>query len=425
MVLVVLIAPSAVAVLAFAGLGASGQAGASAVARSGGFGALRYVADARELPSNDDPHPLSVPCPEGMQVVGGGTAASGHDLDIELAVTVPTDKGDPDLKPDDGWFGNATNSSGAQEVMVVTAICKSPGDLRYVQQTQDLPDQSIHGAFAKCPHGTQVISGGVHVSGANRKLEIAASEPHDAPGDPGSKPDNGWFGRATNDSGTDESFSVHAICAETGRFVYLSASQNVSDNAHSESSVLCPPRAKVTGGGVDLTLPGPDDQPSNIFGIEAAGSTSVDGPDKNKLRDDGWRGAVNNDNTGAGETMTTFAICTKPSERHFSGTFSGGGTMSFVLTHDGTKVHSWTWNHMPIQCSEGSDANSSSYKRDVEVNHSTFHGQETNSTEGFKTTLDGKLSHGNTKAEGTLTFNGNDPPNHRCHGTGHWSANAH
>ncbi|MGH2974016.1 MAG: hypothetical protein ACRDLL_04000, partial [Solirubrobacterales bacterium] len=179
-------------------------------------------------------------------------------------------------------------------------------------------------------------------------------------------------------------------------------------NSAGSAAATCPVGTSVTGGGVE----------NSGVDIGAEIESSFPNPDLDGV------GRVNNDNTGQDETIQTFAIC-KVTQTDFAGTFSEGGTVTFVLTNDQSTVHHWAWVAMPIECREGSDQVSSHYRVDVNVTHHHFHAQNVRSSEGFKTTLDGTLSDHDTHAEGTLTMRGPEPPGHtRCHGTGHWSANA-
>jgi hypothetical protein len=113
----------------------------------------------------------------------------------------------------------------------------------------------------------------------------------------------------------------------------------------------------------------------------------------------------------------TFAVCTQVCP----------ATVSFSLTHNGTEVHHWAWGHIPVDCAQGPDVASSNapYRADVKVVNHHFHAQGVRDPEGFKTTLDGTLSPDNTKATGTLTMSGPEPPTStHCHGADHWSATA-
>jgi hypothetical protein len=152
-----------------------------------------------------------------------------------------------------------------------------------------------------CPTGTKLSGGGVEVGGDSHKNEVATSEPLDGP-DAGTLPDDGWFG--TGNNGLDHSVAlfVFAVCASDGSFKYPHSIRHaVDDNSQVSAAVFCPAGTHVTGGGVEIT--GTDD------GIEVADSFPVDGGDTGRVPDNGWRGTVNNDNTGGTRQMQAFAIC--------------------------------------------------------------------------------------------------------------------
>lgn len=384
-------------------------------------GALRYSTDIRDLENDGTPKPLSVLCPGRTKVVGGGVGAIGGapEEDVEVSSTAPDDLGaEQGSQRDDGWIAEAVNSSDAAGLMSVEAICSTSGAPKYRQGSLSLPDGSVVGRRVLCPSGSHVTGGGVTTTGRDKDLEVAATFPVDD-GDRGTTPDDGWTGRASNQSGGDERMTVFAICAQFSTLKYRSSSVQAPGQSTVRDSVGCPAGTRATGGGVDITrggLLGP--------GFEVAGTQGDDGGDRDDDPDDRWVGRTHNDDPDPAR-MTTFVICQGTPIRSFSGTFSEGGTVSFSLTNDGTKVHNWAWVHMPIQCREGPDVVSSHYRLDVEVTHHHFHAEAVRSPEGFKTTLDGTLTNHDTKARGTLSMRGPEPPTRtRCHGTGHWSATA-
>ena len=55
-------------------------------------------------------------CPAGTKVTGGGLRTIGGDHSVEVSSSVPADGRDSDHKPNDAWFGVATNGTGATNV---------------------------------------------------------------------------------------------------------------------------------------------------------------------------------------------------------------------------------------------------------------------------------------------------------------------
>ncbi len=379
---------------------------------------LAAAADARaselKYPSKTKAVPSTLPrqngrgvaeaaCPDSHpHLTGGGVRITGDNsnFDLEVGSTNPeTGVGS------DKWLGEANNSSGSAAQMTTTAIC-AKGRFRYPDGSKSIPPGDQASKRVHCPSGTKVIGGGVSTEGDSPKVEVASTEPFDG-SDANSTPDDGWLGSANNGTKSGKTMNVTAICAKTGHYKYFhSATRPLPENSTVSASAGCPLGTAVTGGGVDNS------------GIDIGAEIQSTFP----FPDEDWLGSANNDNTGQAETMQTFAIC-KVTETDFIGTFSEDGTVTFALTHNRTKVHHWAWVHLPVQCREGPDVNSSHYRIDVSVANHHFHAQGVKSPEGFKTTLDGTLTDHDSQAHGTLSMTGPEPPNHtHCHGTGHWTA---
>ena len=351
----------------------------------------------------------SVNCPDSHpRVTGGGVRITGDNSNFDLEVSAI----DFDFSGPEGSGAEANNSSGSPAQMTTTAIC-TKGERNQFSQARGAKNITPNRQATKrefCPSGFKVIGGGVMTQSQSPKVEVAATEPIDGP-DGNSTPDDGWLGSANNGTHSAKEMAVQARCAKSGHYKYVhSAPKPLPNNSAASARASCPVGTAVTGGGVD----------NSGVGVGAEIESTFPFPDED------WEGRANNDNTGQDETIQTFAIC-KVTETNFVGTFSEGGTVTFVLTHNHTKVHHWAWVHLPVQCREGADVNSSHYRdnQDVNVANDHFHAQGVPSNEGFKTTLDGTLTDHDTQAHGTLSMSGPEPPTGtHCHGTGHWSAHA-
>ncbi len=346
--------------------------------------------------------PASHPHPTGGGIEISGDPGNLNFNDLEVSTTGPT-------LGASGWVAEANNSTGSAAQMTVTAICAKRGEYRYLDADKAIPPNEQVQKKVSCPNEMKVVGGGVATSSSSFRVSLASSMPVDG-GDRNSKADDGWLGVASNQLNSEQRMVVTAVCTASGRYTYVHSALvlNLPDDSQASRAVSCPRGTQVTGGGVDIT--------GINLGIEVAGTFPTA---------HGWQGVANNDSSGRDERMQTFAICQGSPIRSFSGTFSEGGTVSFSLTHDGTKVHNWVWIHMPIQCREGPDVVSSHYRSDVAVTNHHFHAGGVRSPEGFKTTLDGTLTNHDTKAHGTLSMRGPEPPTRTgCHGSGHWSATA-
>lgn len=274
--------------------------------------ALFYASETASLSNNEVPQEIEVLCRPGARPLGGGVSTLGGDPaeDVEVTSSAPLD-----LIPDDdslflnGWIGAAVNSSDSAAVMGVDAICARSVKPKYPSADFPLLDQTVAGKAVMCPAKTSVVGGGITTTGSDKDLEVVSTFPLDGP-DKKAQPDDGWFGRTSNDSGGDQESTVFAVCAKLSNLKYLRTSRTLgpeSTSVQNFATVNCPSKSKVTGGGVDLTSGG---LPS--LDLEVAGTLTSDGPDKGSRADDAWSGAAHNDATTAGQ-MTVFAICKGPS----------------------------------------------------------------------------------------------------------------
>jgi hypothetical protein len=266
----------------------------SATPASAAGSGLVYPSKVFAAPRPDVTHG-DVTCPDSHpNVTGGGIEITGDEstLDLEAGETRP-------LGPHK-WTAGANNSSVGGASMKITAIC-SKGTFTVVQDNRAIDANSQASLDVLCPTGTQLSGGGVEVGGDSHKNEVATTEPLDGP-DAGTLPDDGWFGTGNNGLDQPVALFVFAVCASDGSFKYPhSIRRAVDDNNQVSAAVFCPAGTHVTGGGVEIT--GNDD------GIEVADSFPVDGGDTGRVPDNGWRGTVNNDNTGGTHQMQAFAIC--------------------------------------------------------------------------------------------------------------------
>lgn len=276
--------------------------------------ALFYSSETASLSNNEVPQEIEVFCRPGTRPLGGGAFTLGGDPaeDVEVTGTAPLD-----LIPDDdsqflnGWVGAAVNSSDTVAAMGVDSICARSVKPKYPSAEMPLVDETVAGRDVMCPAKTSVVGGGITTTGSDKDLEVVSSFPLDGP-DKKSQPDDGWFGRASNDSGADETATVFAVCAKLSNLKYRRTTETLgpeSTSVQNVAQVSCPAKSKVTGGGVDLNAGG---LPS--LDLEVAGTFTDDGPDKRAKSDDAWAATAHNDAAEPGQ-MTVFAICKGPSPK--------------------------------------------------------------------------------------------------------------
>jgi hypothetical protein len=85
---------------------------------------LEYVKEKLKVPANDAKQKF-IKCPRKTQVVGGGGTQKGIGAGWGLAtdLSIPSDGGDADLKPDDAWRISVRNLEGVKRTVPVMAVC--------------------------------------------------------------------------------------------------------------------------------------------------------------------------------------------------------------------------------------------------------------------------------------------------------------
>ena len=297
-----------------AGLGALAAVAALALASAGDASgatppfALRYVTELETLPNDEFPHEADPLCPPRFKVLGGGAFAVGGDPreDVEVTSTYPEDLvPEAGSQPDDGWTAAIVNSSDEAAGVGADAICAKGASPRYRSASIPIPEGGLSGRGVFCPRRTRVTGGGVLTSGAHKDIEVVSTFPVDN-ADAGAATDDGWFGRASNDSGTEQEMTVFVICAKLKRLSYLVKRQSLPGESVHTTTIQCRRGSRVLGGGVDLNENG---LPS--LDLEVESSFAVDGPDRGAVGDNGWVGVGHNDALTS-STIKVFAICRRP-----------------------------------------------------------------------------------------------------------------
>jgi hypothetical protein len=148
---------------------------------------------------------VSVRCPSGTHVTGGGVYGEGDD---RIIASNPLDGKDADHKPDDGWTGTEFAEQDFKHVTTV-AICVKGMRLRYVHADKTSTATGVLGATARCPAKTAVSGGGAIVGGGTGVV-LHSSQPADV-GDSNSTPEDGWYAE-TYAFASGRTITTYAIC---------------------------------------------------------------------------------------------------------------------------------------------------------------------------------------------------------------------
>ncbi len=136
-----------------------------AVSGPGNISAQAACTDARpKIASDPEPLPpekgktVSVPCPNGSYVTGGGGQTSGEPEDARLHSTSPYDDGDAGSRPDDGWRVRAFNLTSEPRQLTAYAICVEEQP-RYQEQEYEIVSDGIGLGTDECSKGRALSVG--------------------------------------------------------------------------------------------------------------------------------------------------------------------------------------------------------------------------------------------------------------------------
>jgi hypothetical protein len=148
-------------------------------------------------------------CTKG-HVVGGGVFATAPFDAASINTTMPVDGGDGGASPDDGWRASQRLFTGSGASMVVYSECRKGSAPAYRKLSAPLYEDQAVTLTTAC-EGGHVIGGGALASGPIADSHIAASLPIDLQ-DADSVPDDGWRATVANNSSTNQTTTVYAIC---------------------------------------------------------------------------------------------------------------------------------------------------------------------------------------------------------------------
>jgi hypothetical protein len=206
------------------------------VSADGGF---KYVFNSYKLgPGNTET--LGAACPGRTRVLSGGVTSFGDINDAYISSSYPSDGGDPDSAPDDGWKSKVT-SFDTYTTGSAHAVCARLNPTYRTRRYEVEAMVSATDETVGCPEDEAIVHGGFRGPTAVR---------------PGSTfpIDNGstdfWGLRVENVSDKERPVTGYAVCSAKLDVTYVAGSAPVGTNARVFIEPQCPGNApNIVGGG--------------------------------------------------------------------------------------------------------------------------------------------------------------------------------
>jgi hypothetical protein len=232
-------------------------------------------------------------CAKGWQLTGGGGLPKGLPGHTHLATS--------GIGGNRVWSVEAAHLDHEKSKLTGYAVClrnRITDSATSGHSVGTSPGTSQHQVL--CPSGLSVLGGGVEPIGGPEVWAINSTLPFDDSSDADSFPDDGWrdymlFG---GDS-VSRSYLVQVICGEDLP-AYETKEASLAAGFDSKKATAKCQSGHVTGGGVLIS--GASDE------AYVVASYPIDGADKDRAPDDGWRGFGLNAE-GSAKTLTAYAIC--------------------------------------------------------------------------------------------------------------------
>ena len=254
-------------------------------------GGLAYVSDkvTSTNPSNTESDAACPKLGKGWRIAGGGFRSGDSSANIlgsrSLDIYLPF--GDDDIHPDDFWEVSANPAVGKK--LTSYAICMKEPKLKYVQV--DVPDSasSHRTSTDTCAGKGRPTGGGGLIATTGSYLSSTFPIGKHAWSIAAFDAING-FGGMTSDF----------ACLSSRKIFQTGRSKSVHAGAVKAITAKCPAHSHVTGGGADFV--------ATAGAGKQLASYPVDGGDRDKVPDDGWRVQGRN-LTAASIFLDAWAIC--------------------------------------------------------------------------------------------------------------------
>ncbi len=254
-------------------------------------GGIAYVAD-RVTSTNPTNTESDAACPKlgkGWRIAGGGSRSADTSAGIfasrPLDIYLPF--GDDDAYPDDFWEVSANPAVGEQ--LTSYAICMKEPKLKYVRV--DVPDSasSRRTTTDTCEGKGRPTGGGglIATSGSYLSTTFPIGE-------------HAWSIAVLDTIGGSGGMTSDFVCLASRKIIMTGRAKSVPAGGIKAVTAKCPAHSHVTGGGAEFVATAGD-------GKQLA-SYPVDGRDRDKVPDDGWRVEGRN-LTATSISLDAWAIC--------------------------------------------------------------------------------------------------------------------
>jgi hypothetical protein len=232
------------------------------------------------LPNNDGTFG-EAKCPKDTVVLSGGAYITSSSVKAGINASFPAGQRI--------WEAVANNFSGTVTTFNVYAVCaKRPkGYEQLIGKLVSNPAGDQGSATENCPAGDVLLGGGVFDDDPSFSVGMSSSYPSTS---------GSWAAAVNNFSTRDSQYEVIAVCASPFPH-YAIPSTSASDPAGVQKGIIqdCTGKAVVLGGG---------NQSSNTTNLRIEMKTTQPFPASGTS----WKSGENND-TGSGTTLTSYAIC--------------------------------------------------------------------------------------------------------------------
>ncbi len=196
--------------------------------------------------------PVTVKCPGDTHVLGGGIGAVWG-MGVVVS-SMPVDRGDGDVKPDDGWsvvVASPEDTGQPVDRMKVHAVCATGPSPKYIAVGSMATAIVTDGAI--CPEGTEATGAGAETEGAMGETSVHTWSPYDFSSDSGEATQV-----AVEGSASFPDVTLAAVCTDKLKLRYRQESFTVESPFGAPVPVFCKKREEVVGGGGYVADPGMD-----------------------------------------------------------------------------------------------------------------------------------------------------------------------